>query len=86
MYLAILETMTQEQVDNLKHEHLPRVRLAVDRLQAEIERCHAEVEAFRREKAGEGHDGPASGSTANDRAAQANRRPTTPAKRRDAMA
>jgi hypothetical protein len=44
VYLAILQTMTPEQVDHLKHEELQRIRLAVDRFRAE-------VDAFRKEAA-----------------------------------
>ena len=51
VYLAILQTMTEEQVDNLKHEELQRVRRAVDALQAKIE-------AHRRQE-GDGQEEPA---------------------------
>ncbi len=70
MYLAILQTLTPEQVDRLTHEQLQRVRLAVDRFRAEVDRFHAEVEAFRREKAGDRGYGPTD-SPAADNAAPA---------------
>ncbi len=45
VYLAILQTMTPEQVDNLNHEQLQRIRKAVDALGAKVE-AHRRQEAL----------------------------------------
>jgi hypothetical protein len=49
VYLAILQLLTPEQVDNLNHEQLQRIRSAVDGLQTK-------VEAHRRQAAGRPED------------------------------